>query len=330
MFANNSSLGEAVFQGTKDENGPCMLPMDFKAITTSNASVCIVILVASLVGNSLLFFALLKSNRITLNVFMANIAFSDLLFSIMHLPREIVAQMKQSTVFLIHGWIGQVLCKICAFVTDVTIAVSTLSLVVITADRLVAVIFPSHYRRITVKKRWLLILSTWILAMLIHSPYFYTFELETMNGETFCVTNWEPAFDQESTHTRYYTALLVIVLIVPLVTICILQTALLMKLRDDKMAPFRATITNQRHKEKNKKLLKMSIAIASAFALCWLPFIAFQFLHLYASNTILCSISFKIFGQFAILFSLCHCIVNPCISFTFMRRIRFGLKSCIS
>ena len=54
-----------------------------------------------------------------------------------------------------------------------------------------------------------------------HSPYFYTFRLNTTNGETLCISNREPAFDHESTHTRYYTALLVTVLIVPLVAVCI-------------------------------------------------------------------------------------------------------------
>ncbi|KAL9972600.1 hypothetical protein ACROYT_G018936 [Oculina patagonica] len=265
----------------------------------------------------------------TINLLITNIAASDLLFSIIRLPREIVVHIKESPVFLVHGWIGQTLCKICAFVTDVSIAVSTLSLVLVTADRLVAVVFPRQYRRISVKKRWFFILCTWISAMAIHSPYFYTFELATKNGETFCITNWEPAFNHELTHTRYYTALLVTVLIVPLVTVCILQTIILVKLRDDKMALFRAAITNRRHKKKNKMLLKMSIAIASAFALCWLPFIAFQFIYLYFSSLIpRCSLGFEIFGQFVVLFSLCHCIVNPCICFTFIRRIRIGLK-CI-
>ena len=332
MFANNSStklLAPIVFQDQTGENGTCLLAVA-DAMMISFAVICTVILIVSVVGNSLLIFASFKSNRITMNLLIANTAASDLLFSIIHLPREIVAQIKKSAVFLVDGWIGQFLCKICAFFADVTIAVSTLSLVLITADRLFAVVFPRQYRRITVKKRRFFILCTWILAMAIHSPYFYTFDLETINGETFCLTNWEPAFDHESTHTRYYTALLVTVLIVPLVTVCILQTIILVKLKDDKMALFRATISNQRHREKNKMLLKMSIAIASAFAFCWLPFIAFHFLYLYFSSLIPhCSLSFAIFGQFAILLSLCHCIMNPCICFTFMHRIRIGLR-CVS
>ncbi|XP_078372098.1 neuropeptide Y receptor type 1-like [Oculina patagonica] len=329
MFANNSSttsLDDEEFQSHNAQNGTCLLPIDFVAIMISFAAIYCVLLIASLVGNTLLIFASLKSNK-TMNLTLANIAISDMLFSIVHFPREIVVHIKESTVFVVHGWIGEILCKICAFVADVTIAVSTLSLVLITADRLVAVVFPRRYRRITVKKRRLFILFTWILAMAIHSPYLYTFSLETRNGEAFCITNWEPAFNHELTHTRYYTALLVTVLIVPLVAVSMLQTITLLKLRNDKMAPFRTSIVNQRHTKRNKKLLKMSAVVVLAFASCWLPFLALQFLYLYFSSSIpYCSLGFEIFGQFAILFSLCHCVVNPCICFTFMRRIRKNLS----
>ena len=238
-----------------------------------------------------------------------------------------MAQIKGSTAFLVHGRIGDILCKICNFTSDVTIAVSTLSLVLITADRMAAVIFPNQHRRITVMKRRFLIFSTWILSMIIHSPYFYTFRLDTIDGETFCITNWEPAFNHETTHIRYYTALLVTVLIVPLITVCILQALILVKLRSDKLALSRTCLANQRRTERNKKLLKMSVMIALAFTLCWLPFLVYQFLLLYFPSSIpQCSLSFRIFIQFALLFPLCHCIVNPCICFTFMRRVRIVQK----
>ncbi|KAL9972599.1 hypothetical protein ACROYT_G018935 [Oculina patagonica] len=137
MFANNSSttnLDEEEFQSHNAQNGTCLLPIDFVAIMISYVTIYSALLIASLVGNTLLIYASLKSN-LTMNLVMANIAASDLLFSIVHLPREIVVQIKKSTAFVVHGTIGQLLCKMCAFVADVTIAVSTLSLVLITADR---------------------------------------------------------------------------------------------------------------------------------------------------------------------------------------------------
>ena len=324
VFVNNSSEFSLVAE--REQNGTCLLPIDFKAMMITQSSIYSVLLIASLIGNSLLILASLKSN-IAVNLLIANIAASDLVLSIVLFPREIVSRIKESTAFLVRGWIGSLLCKIGAFTADVTVAVSTLSLILIASDRLVAVVFPFHYRGITVKKRCFLILSTWILAMAIHSPYFYTFRLDTFNGETFCITNWEPAFNHESTHTAYYTALLLTVLIVPLITVCILQTITLLKLRDDKMGSSRTSTASQRHKERNNVLLKMSVVITLAFALCWLPFIALLFLLLYFPSSVPnCSLGFTIFKQFASPFSFFHCIVNPCICFTFIRQIRVGLK----
>ncbi|KAL9972583.1 hypothetical protein ACROYT_G018917 [Oculina patagonica] len=331
MAVNNSSVDPSLtadeFQDHRFKNETCLLTIDFVAIMISYASIYSFLMAASLVGNSLLIYASVKSKN-TRNLVIANIAASDLLFSIVHLPREILVQIKGSATFLVHGWIGSLLCKICAFVADVSIAVSTLSLVLITVDRFVAAVFPTKFTGISVQTRRYYIISTWILAMAIHSPYFYTFRLDERNGESFCISNWEPAFNHETTHVRYYTALLVTVLIVPLVMVSVLQTVILVKLRVDKMAPFRTSDANQRIKKRNKKLLNMSIAISLAFALCWLPFIAFQFFYLYFPSLIpRCSLSFQIFGHFVILLSLCHCIANPCICFTFMRRIRIILRS---
>ena len=323
MLGNNSSDVSLKV----DENRTCILPIDAVPIVISCTTIYSIILIASLVGNSLLIFACLKS-KTTINLLIANEAVSDFLFSIVYFPREIVVQIKGSTAFVVHGWIGQVLCKICAFTVDTTIAVSTLSLVLVAADRLVAVVFPTKYIQITITKRRLLILSIWILAMAIHSPYFYTFRLETINGETFCSTNWEPAFNHESTHNHYYTALLFVVLILPLLTVSILLTTTLLKLREDNMVPFRTSVANQRHKKKNKNLLKMSIVIVLAFALCWLPFIAFQFLRLFFPSSVpSCSLGFTIFSKFVMFqLSSCHCVVNPCICFTFLSRIRIAIK----
>ena len=326
MFANNTSANDEEFKELSGDNGTCFLAIDHVAVMTSYITIYSILLLASLTGNTLLIYASVKSN-IRMGLILANIAVSDILYSIFHFPREMVTYIKASTAFQLQGWIGHVVCKICTFVTDVTIAVSTLSLVLVAADRLVAVVFPATYIQITVKKRRLLILSTWIVAMAIHSPYFYTFRLETINGETFCISNWEPAFNHESTSIRYYTALLVTVLIVPLITVCILQALILVKLRSDKLALSRTCIANQRRTERNKKLLKMSVMIALAFALTWFPFVAYQLLHLHFPSSIPhCSLGFRIFSQFVFLLSLCHCLVNPCISFKFMHRVRIVLK----
>ena len=329
-FANNSSahsIVEQEFQEHYGQNGTCVLSTDAVAIAISHASIYSVILLSSLVGNSLLIYSSLKSN-VKMGRIIASIAVSDILSSIAHFPREIVTQIRRgSTAFLVSGWIGSYLCKIGAFVVDSSVAVSTFSLVLIAADRLFAIVYPTRFRLMTTKTRRLLISCTWIFAMAIHSPYFYTFRLEvTSYGETICNSNWEPAFDHKSTSLWFYTVLLLSVLIVPLVTVAVLQTIVLIKLRSDKMAAFRTSIANQRQAQRNKKLLLMSVVIVLAFAVCWLPFLANTLIIMYFPGSIPeCSLRYVAFSKFARLFSFCHVMTNPCICFTFMHRLRVFL-----
>ena len=326
-FANNSSTNVSQeFQEYHGQNGACSMSQDTQAITISHASIYSVLLLFSLVGNTLLIYSCLKSN-FKMGRIIANIAVSDLLLSIAHFPREIITQIRGgSPAFLVSGWIGSLFCKIGAFVVDSSVAVSTFSMILIAADRLVAIVYPTRFRLITVTTRRLLISCTWIFAMAIHSPYFYTFRLSLQHGETICGPNWEPAFDHQSTFLWFYTMLLITVLIVPLVTVAILQTIVLVKLRSDNMAAYRTSIANQRHAQRNKKLVIMSVVIVLAFAACWLPFLAIRFLTLYfpaaAPN---CSLGFIVFQQYATLSAFCHVITNPCVCFTFMRRLRVFL-----
>ena len=157
MFANNSSTNDELFKGHSGDNGTCFLLTDHVAFIISYTTIDSILLLASITGNSLLIYASAKCN-IRMGLILANIAASDMLYSIFHFPREIVTQIKGSTAFQLRGLIGHVLCKICAFVTDVTIAVSTLSMILVAADRLIAVVFPLTYIQITAKKRRLLIL----------------------------------------------------------------------------------------------------------------------------------------------------------------------------
>ena len=323
-FANNSSTNfSQEFQEYDGQNGACSLSTDARAISISLACIYSVLLLSSLIGNTLLIYSSLKSN-IKMGRIIANIAVSDLLLSICHFPREIITQIRGgSPAFLVSGWIGSLFCKIGAFVVDSSVAVSTFSMVLIAADRLVAIVYPTRFRLMTVKTRRLLISCTWIFAMAIHSPYFYTFRLVNQYGETVCDSNWEPAFDHKSTNLWFYTMLLITVLIVPLVTVAILQTIALVKLRSDNMAAYRTSIAIQRQAQRNKKLLMMSVVIVLAFVACWLPFLATVFLVLFFPASIPnCSLGYVAFYQYSRLSSFCHVMTNPCVCFTFMRRLR--------
>ena len=89
----------------------------------------------------------------------------------------------------------------------------------------------------------------------------------------FYAAQTEPAVNHEPTHTRYYTVLLVTVLIVPLVTVCILQTVIiknlvtLLKLRNDEMGSSRSS-TAGRSTAQEKEQKSAEDVCYDRFGLC--------------------------------------------------------------
>ena len=93
------------------------------------------ILLSSLVGNSLIVLIVYKTPalRKPINMLIANMAMSDLLYPIFLFPVRLADLHVGS--WLIGGTLGQALCKIYAFLTYVSTLVSIQSLVLISAER---------------------------------------------------------------------------------------------------------------------------------------------------------------------------------------------------
>ncbi|XP_078372112.1 neuropeptide FF receptor 2-like [Oculina patagonica] len=310
----------------------CSVAINTPVSTITKVSIYSVIAIVSLLGNFLLvlIFFRTKSMKKTIDVFVINMAMSDLFIPVCLIPRLIVSEITGSEAFLVQGVLGSILCKISNFLTDVSLSVSTHSLVMITVERFLAVVFPFTVRQISSKLRFNAILIVWIIAMGIHAPYFYTFRL-TESGD--CKTNWEPAFDHELTHSRYYTALFVVVVILPFTLITILYSIILWTLfyKTDKLSLHRS----YRQREKNKKkeelrVLRMAVTIVIAFAVCWAPFNVQQLIILFAPEKIpKCSLVYSVYSEAALVLAVAYCTVNPVICFIFVRnyRIRERLAS---
>ena len=156
----------------------------------------------------------------------ANMALSDLLVVIFLIPRLITSDVIGSNAFLVQGNGGVFLCKMCTFLSDISLSVSTLSLVLIAVERFLAVVYPIVYKKITVKVRRFLVASTWIMAMAFHSPYFYTMRLVANANSQVCQSSWEPAFNNRSAHLRYNIFLFITVLLIPLLVFSVLYTVI--------------------------------------------------------------------------------------------------------
>ena len=166
------------------------------------------ILAVSLMANSFIVMIVYKTPtlRKPINYFIANMAMSDLLYSIFWPPTRL-SLIHSTNLWLIGGQFGQALCKLVHFFADVSSIVSIQNLVLITVDRFVAVVFPLRSPLIRSKLCPFFILGTWIAGVAVISPQFFTFQLvENSVGKMICVMRWEEAFGESLSFADYQLA----------------------------------------------------------------------------------------------------------------------------
>ena len=177
-FQANSSLTIEEPLHITDED--CFVS-DSKAVILFKSLAYFVILLASLVGNSLIILVVLKNKQLhkSINYFVFKMAVSNLFTPLTIMPVKIVEIILGSGALTVHRplVLGNILCKLCYFLPDVSVLVSVESLLLISLDSLVAVVFPLKFRCITSKVRLTCVVCTWIIAIAVHSPYFYTLRL---------------------------------------------------------------------------------------------------------------------------------------------------------
>ena len=122
------------------------------------------VLLVSLIGNYLmiLFFFKHKPLQRSINYFVVKTAFSDLLSPLTIMPLKIAEVLSGSSAFFIYTplALGNALYTLTYFLTNVSVFVSIQSLLLISLDRLVAVVFSLKAKLITSKMRWTSIVCT--------------------------------------------------------------------------------------------------------------------------------------------------------------------------
>ena len=99
------------------------------------------ILLVSLVGNALVVFVICKNKQLrrSMNYYVLNMAVSDLFTPLTIMPVNIVRIISGSAAFMVDTplVLGNILCKICYFLPDVSLMVSIQSLLLISVDRFI-------------------------------------------------------------------------------------------------------------------------------------------------------------------------------------------------
>ena len=323
---NTTTNGTAPWNGYWNCSG-----LNSAAVKTGKTIALSLIFVVSLVGNSLIGIIVYKTPNLRkpINFLIANMALSDLLFPIFLLPKRLLDLHVDS--WLINGVLGQILCKLQAFLVEASSLVSVQSLVLIAVDRFGAVVVPLRSPLISRKLCPFFILTTWIVAMAVTSPYLFAYKLVENPGEMKCESLWAETFGEKSFVT-YSLAGVSVFFYIPMILLVAVYSIILIKLKKQAHPGEQSANAEEQRKRRNQNVLKMAIAIVLAFFLCWIPSCTIVLIKQFSApkSFIRSSCSFQAFYIFTYYLTFANCAINPTILFISSSNYRQGLKRLVN
>ena len=266
------------------------------------------------------------------NYLIANMAVSDILITVLAVPRQITEILLGPRRWLIDGLLGSVLCKSVHFFQDITIGVSILSLSAIAIDRYRGIVFPLRKQfRKPAKLCKIIVPAIWLISMVLQAIYFYIFRLVTVDNKSYCVVNWAPKFDQKESQEAHFIVVFVCLIALPACVVTLLYSAVVLNLKGSRHMrgeglPLRHTMSKRLRED--KKVVRMIIAILVAFIVCVMPINVYAILFYFVWDwKIPCGMENFGFSAFYFLYS--NASINPCIYFTFNDKYRQGLVNIL-
>ena len=283
------------------------------------------LLVVSLIGNLLIVLIVYKTPtlRKPINMLIANMAMSDLLFPIFTFP-VYLAYLHVGR-WLIGGNLGQALCKLHVFGTYISSLVSVQSLVLITVDRFGAVVVPLRSPLITSKQCPFFIVATWIIAMAVHSPYLAVSKLVEYPGGMRCTSQWRETFGANA-NRNFVLVVAIVFFYTPFVLLAILYSVILIKLKRQVHPGEPSANAEEQRTRRIRGVLKMAIAIVVAVFICWIPRFSSGMIYFLSAPKSSNSCSFKLYDLITFFMGFANCAINPIICLIFSSNYRQALK----
>ena len=311
-------------------NGSCFSLINPKALKIGVTFALSLILVVSLVGNSLIVLIVSKTPtlRKPINMLIANMAMSDLLYPIFLFPVRLADLHAGS--WPIGGTLGQALCKIHPFLADISSLVSIQSLVLITVDRFVAVVVPLRSSLITPKLCPFFIVATWIVAVAVHLPHLVAYKLVEYQERLRYKLLWQEAFGG-NTYPNYLLAGAIVFFFTPFVLLVILYSIIMIKLKKQVHPGEQSANAEEQRARRNRNVLKVATAIVVVFLICWIPFFINWIIHNFSApdSRILSSCSFYQYFIFTLFMAYANCAINPIICLILSSNYRQALKRLV-
>ena len=282
----------------------------------------IVCSVLSFVGNILVVLTVYKTKtlRTTTNVFVVNMALSDVFVPTWDLLRVGLLSRKDAPV--LTQYLGNAFCKVIPFLINVSYGVSMLSLVVITVHRFYAVVFPMRARLESRKTRALLLLCTWLAPISVCCSQLY--------GAVYIPEERTCYFNISKQHfTAWIITFQVLFFALPFLFMLVLYPVIIIKLLRQKVPGNSSSYSHVRKRKRNIRITTMFITIILLLLLTYGTFQgSYIVLYLFSLVSDGC-LAIKVLNVVFPLRNLFHAI-NPVIYFIFCIYYRQGIKQIFS
>lgn len=212
-----------------------------------------------------------KKLRLASSYLIVNLAVSDLLFAL-GIPFIAVTRIKEDWVF------GDIACKLVTYVQFVCGVSSILTMMVMSVERYLCIFLSQNIKMSNTVIGYILFM-TWLMSLSFPVPIALTQTDKhiVLHSRTyvFCGVSWERSFNS----AVYLTMMFVLFFAIPLLVITVNYCRILRLVGHS--AKRAVTNIKEINDRRQMLLLKMCIAIVTAFVLMWLPFFFVSFLGIY-------------------------------------------------
>lgn len=262
-------------------------------VTTVSLQVVLTVLYAiifpiALLGNSLVLYVVFKrqSMRSVLNLLIVNMAIADLLVTVFIMPYSVAYLFVGLEWF--RGIVGQILCKTIHFSLTASIAASVITLIVITVDRFVSIVFVWK-TCLNLRTSKVSLVVIWIIAigtMGLHLDVYTVKQAIAGDERYFCYPDWQRM--PVGFNKFFAIGMFVMLYAFPLVLMAILYSMIVHKLWKNSFAGSSASSGDANINSSKKRVVKMLVTVTVAFAVCWFPLHTIHYYIYFDAETFQC------------------------------------------
>ncbi|XP_044743602.1 RYamide receptor-like [Chrysoperla carnea] len=227
------------------------------------------IFVIALCGNGMVCYIVQATPRMrtVTNYFIMNLAVGDILMTVFCVP------FTSSAVMILQYWpFGPVMCSVVNYMQAVSVLVSAYTLVAISFDRYVAIMWPLRPR---LTKRYALVVigCVWLFALITASPIAIVSKLTQPSAEHvlcdqyMCNEKWP-----DEVYYGYYSLILMTLqFVLPLSVLVFTYTRIALVVWCKRIPGEAENSRDQRIARSKRKMIKMMVTVVIVFICCWLP-----------------------------------------------------------